>query len=93
MIIHRTLTVLGLPRSLIDVHMVRKGSNIHDETEREAILAKRPKHIIVVDHGSREGPPVVDSPDIRSLIIDHHLSDEFPRGATVDKKAEIIWHS
>lgn len=82
-IVHRTLTALGLSRSLIDVYLLSKGSNIHDETEREAMLAKGPKYIIVVDHGSRKGPPVVDSVDTKALIIDHHLSDEFPQDAMV----------
>lgn len=82
-IVHRTLIALGLPRSLIDVHLLSKGSNIHDKIEREAMLAKEPKYIIVVDHGSRKGPPVVDSTETRALIIDHHCSDEFPQNATV----------
>ena len=91
-IVHRTLTALGLPRSLIEVHLLQKGSNVHDGTEREAMLAKEPKYIIVVDHGSRQGPPVVDSAEVRALIIDHHLSDEFPRDATVEKDTDIMWH-
>lgn len=82
-IVHRTLTAMGLPPSLIDVHLLSKGSNIHDEMEREAMLAKEPKYIIIVDHGSRKGPPVVDSAETKALIIDHHLSDEFPQNATV----------
>lgn len=45
--------------------------------------AKDPKYIIVVDQGSRPAPPVVDTPGVRSLIIDHHLSDEFPKDAVV----------
>lgn len=45
--------------------------------------AKFPKYIIVVDQGSRSAPPVVDSTDTKALIIDHHLSDDFPRHATV----------
>ena len=83
-IVHRTLMALGLPHSLIDVHLTSKGSNIHDETEREAMLAKEPEYIIVVDHGSRKGPPVVESAAVRSLIIDHHQSDEFPQDTTVE---------
>jgi len=90
-IIHRTLTALGLPRSFIDVHLVRKGSNIHDEIEREAMLATEPKFIVVVDHGSRKGPPVVESAEVRALVIDHHLSDEFPRNATVGCTKWIVW--
>ena len=82
-IIHRTLTALGLPAASIDVHLIQKGSNIHDEAERMSMKAKEPKYIIVVDQGSRAGPPVIDSEDTRALIIDHHFSDEFPENATV----------
>ncbi|KAI4250270.1 MAG: hypothetical protein L6R42_008786, partial [Xanthoria sp. 1 TBL-2021] len=82
-IIHRTLTALGAEASLIDVHLVGKGKSIHDEEVREAMSAKSPKYIIVVDQGSRPAPPVVDDPDVQSLIIDHHLSDEFPENAKV----------
>ncbi|KAL8955912.1 MAG: hypothetical protein Q9183_006485 [Haloplaca sp. 2 TL-2023] len=82
-IINRTLTALGAAPSSIDVHLVAKGRSIHDEEEREAMKAKGPRFIIVVDQGSRSGPPVVESLDVKSLIIDHHLSDEFPERATV----------
>ncbi|KAL8872448.1 MAG: hypothetical protein Q9174_001918 [Haloplaca sp. 1 TL-2023] len=82
-IIHRTLTALGAASSAIDVHLVAKGKSIHDEEEREAMKVKDPKYIIVVDQGSRSGPPVVEPPDVKSLIIDHHLSDDFPERATV----------
>ena len=73
------------------MHLLRKGSNIHDEIEREAMLATEPKFIIVVDHGSRKGPPVVESAEVRALIIDHHLSDEFPQDATVGCTTRIVW--
>ncbi|KAL8714755.1 MAG: hypothetical protein Q9220_001268 [cf. Caloplaca sp. 1 TL-2023] len=82
-IIHRTLVALGAPASSIAVHLVAKGRNIHDDEEREAMQAKEPKHIIVVDQGSRPAPPVVDDPEVKSLIIDHHLSDEFPKNALI----------
>lgn len=45
--------------------------------------SKDPKYIVVVDQGSRPAPPIVDSPDVKSLVIDHHLSDEFPQDALV----------
>lgn len=67
----------------MDVHLVKKGHSIHDEEEREAMKAKNPKYIIVVDQGSRAAPSVVEDSDVKSLIIDHHLSDEFPSGAMV----------
>ena len=82
-IIYRTLTALGLSPSLIDVHLVQKGANVHFEEERAAMKAKEPKYIIVVDQGSIAAPPIVDSPDVEALIIDHHLSDEFPKDAMV----------
>ena len=72
-----------MPLDLVHVHLISKNATVHDEPERAAMLAKDPKFIIVVDQGSRAAPPVVDSPDTKSLIIDHHLSDEFPKNATV----------
>ncbi|KAI4202478.1 MAG: hypothetical protein LQ350_002561 [Teloschistes chrysophthalmus] len=82
-IVHRTLRCLGASPDSMDVHLVKKGNSIHDEEEREAMKAKNPKYIIVVDQGSRAAPSVVESSDVKSLIIDHHLSDEFPNGAMV----------
>ncbi|KAL8810749.1 MAG: hypothetical protein Q9223_007689, partial [Gallowayella weberi] len=80
-IIHRTLTALGAEPSSINVHLVAKGRSIHDDEERKSMGDRNPKYVIVVDQGSRPAPPVVDSPDVKSLIIDHHLSDEFPKDA------------
>ncbi|KAK4692920.1 hypothetical protein P7C71_g4375, partial [Lecanoromycetidae sp. Uapishka_2] len=82
-ILHKTLITLGLLPDLIDVHLIDKNHSVHDEAERAAMQAKNPKYIIVVDQGSRSAPPIVDSADTKSLIIDHHLSDEFPKNATV----------
>lgn len=45
--------------------------------------AKDPKYVIVLDQGSVKAPPVVDLPESKSLIIDHHLSDDFPENAEV----------
>ena len=82
-ILHKTLVSLGLSPDLIDVHLIGKNSTVHDEVERAAMQGRDPKYIIVVDQGSRAAPPIIDAPDTHSLIIDHHLSDEFPRNATV----------
>lgn len=82
-ILYRTLQALGKATSAIEVHLLPKGASIHDQSERESMLAKGPSSIIVVDQGSRLGPPVVDSAEVKCLIIDHHLSDEFPEGAMV----------
>ena len=83
-IIYRTLAKLGLLPSHIDVHLVQKGANIHDEAERAVMQAKQPRYIIVVDQGSKLAPSVVDSAETNSLIIDHHLADEFPKDAMVN---------
>ena len=82
-IMHRTLTALGLPSSLIETHLVEKGSNVHKDAEKLSMEAKEPRYVIIVDQGSRAGPPIVDSPDTKCLIIDHHLSDEFPENSVV----------
>lgn len=92
-ILHKTLTFLGLDPSLIDVHLVAKNSNVHDEEEREAMQAMDPKYIIVVDQGSRAAPTIVDSSSTKALIIDHHLSDEFPKDALVQRPCAIHPHS
>jgi nanoRNase/pAp phosphatase (c-di-AMP/oligoRNAs hydrolase) len=81
--LYRTLTALGLDPALIDVHLVQKGSNIHVQAERDAMAAKDPAYIVVLDQGSIAAPPVVDNPKTKSLILDHHLSDHFPEGAQV----------
>jgi len=82
-IIFRTLTTLGLDPSFIDVHLIQKGSSIHVDRERAAMAAKEPGYIIVLDQGSVAAPPVVDDPSAKALIIDHHLSDQFPANAQI----------
>lgn len=82
-ILERTLIALGLSKSLIKIHLIKKGSNIHEEDERLAMAAHSPAFVVVLDQGSREGPPVVDDVNAKSLIIDHHLSDTFPQHAQV----------
>lgn len=82
-IVHRTLVKLGLDPKLLDVHLVQKGSNIHVDEERKLMLEKKPEFVIVLDQGSRGGRPVVDGENVKSIVIDHHLSDEFPKDAIV----------
>ncbi|KAI1825923.1 DHH phosphoesterase [Xylaria intraflava] len=81
-ILQTTLELLGLDPSLISVHLLQKGCNIHDESERKAMAEYEPAFIIVLDQGSRKSPPVIDRPH-RALIIDHHwaLGDSFPEGS------------
>jgi len=82
-IVHRTLVKLGLDPKHLNVHLVQKGSNIHEEYERKVMLEKKPSWVIVLDQGSRGGPPVIDDLNAKCLIVDHHLSDDFPEGALV----------
>ncbi|EDN95417.1 hypothetical protein SS1G_11295 [Sclerotinia sclerotiorum 1980 UF-70] len=80
-IMYRTLIKLGLEEKNLDIHLVRKGSNIHEEYERKAMAEKKPSYVIVLDQGSRGGLPVIDDKSARSMIIDHHFSDDFPKNA------------
>ena len=89
-IIHRTLMLLGLPQSLIDVHLLQKDSNLYQEEERSAMKKKEPKYIIVLDQGSRPGPPITNSSSTKTLIIDHHLGDGFPEKAIVGANTRSI---
>ena len=89
-IVFRTLVSLGLPQDQIEVHLLGKNSTVHDEAERQAMQAKGPKFVIVVDQGSRAAPPIVDTPGSKSLIIDHHLSDKFPQNAQVRRVESLV---
>ncbi|KAI2607463.1 DHH phosphoesterase [Hypoxylon fragiforme] len=82
-ILQKTLALLGLSPDLMAVHLLQKGSNIHDEKERAAMAAHKPAYIIVLDQGSRKSPPIIDGPH-KALVIDHHWAsgdDDFPEGA------------
>ncbi|KKY29187.1 putative dhh family protein [Phaeomoniella chlamydospora] len=82
-ILYRALIALGLPAAMIDVHLKQKGMDIHQSIEREAMEAKEPAFVFVLDQGSIAAPAIVNAEGTRSLVIDHHLSDEFPEGAEV----------
>ncbi|OTB06480.1 hypothetical protein M426DRAFT_72250 [Hypoxylon sp. CI-4A] len=81
-ILQRTLVLLGLDSHLISAHLLQKGNNIHEESERLAMSAHKPEYIFVLDQGSRKSPPVIDAP-CKTLVIDHHwaLEDDFPEGS------------
>ncbi|KAF3766880.1 DHH phosphoesterase [Cryphonectria parasitica EP155] len=81
-VLQKTLVLLGLDAKLIVAHLLQKGNNVHDETERAAMRAHKPAYIFVLDQGSRKSPAVIDSPH-QALVIDHHhaLEDEFPEGS------------
>ncbi|KAK3348011.1 hypothetical protein B0H65DRAFT_547811 [Neurospora tetraspora] len=82
-ILQQTLVLLGLPSSLIITHLIQRGNNIHDPSERTAMTKLSPSYVFVLDQGSRRSLPVVDIPNHRALIIDHHQAaeDEFPSGS------------
>lgn len=81
-ILRHTLTLLGLPADMIDVHLISKGNTIHTEEERDIMASYHPRFIFVLDHGSRPGPPVIDGDHV-ALIIDHHhaTEEDFPSGS------------
>ena len=81
---------MGLDPSHIDVHLLAKHSTVHDSAEQQAMSAKEPSFVIVVDQGSRKAPPVVTTPGCSTLILDHHLSDEFPEDAEVSSTSEAL---
>ncbi|KAJ3534660.1 hypothetical protein NM688_g7102 [Phlebia brevispora] len=83
MIIYRTLLALGLPTAHLHVHFVEKGSNVHRDDERKRMEAYGAQYVVVVDQGSRKSGPIVRGEDVKTLIIDHHWSEQFPEGATV----------
>ena len=82
-IMYNTLVSLGLPREKIRVHMLGKCSSIFQDDEKAGMEACNATRIIVMDQGSRGGRPLVEphGGTVRTLIIDHHESDEFPEGA------------
>lgn len=43
----------------------------------------KPSYLIVLDQGSRASSALIDNPSTKSLILDHHLSDDFPENALV----------
>ncbi|TDZ54029.1 hypothetical protein CTRI78_v006575 [Colletotrichum trifolii] len=79
-ILHRTLELLGLDPSRIQVYLPPKGGNIHEEASRQAMSALNPTYIFVLDQGSRSAPPLIDGPH-RGIVIDHHhaLEHDHPR--------------
>lgn len=57
-----------------------KGRSIHDAAERDLLSSTYPdtRYLIVLDQGSRASPPLISTPDTKTLILDHHLSSTFP---------------
>ncbi|KAL7777299.1 hypothetical protein CFE70_007722 [Pyrenophora teres f. teres 0-1] len=55
-ILQHTLISLGLSPDLISVYFPPKGFNVHDESTKEALTARAPFYIFVLDQGSRRSP-------------------------------------
>jgi hypothetical protein len=83
-ILRHTLILLGLDENLIDVHVLSKGTSVHSPSERASMEAQNPSYLFVLDQGSRGGPPLVSSPNVRTLVIDHHhaTATDFPLGSS-----------
>lgn len=83
-ILRHTLILLGLKEDLIDVHLLSKGNTVHSPSERALMEAHNPAYIFVLDQGSRQSPPLVSDPDVRSLVIDHHHATpkDFPANSS-----------
>lgn len=77
--LHRTLTALGA--SSIEAYFLPKGDNIHSTDATDALAQYEAAALIVLDQGSRAGPPIL--PGVPTLILDHHQSTVFPEGAEV----------
>ena len=80
---HHTLTALGATD--IDTWFVPKGANIHTTDATEALAAFKADALIVLDQGSRGGPPIL--PGVPTLILDHHQSAVFPDEAQASSMA------
>lgn len=84
---YRTLVqALGIDPSRIDIHLMTKGSNPSAETQRDSMAEYGAKWIIVLDQGSRNGPPLVSGAEhgwksthsdaVRTMVADHHWLPE-----------------
>ncbi|GAA5859280.1 hypothetical protein JCM8547_008950 [Rhodosporidiobolus lusitaniae] len=88
LILSLALRALDHPPSLISVYHLPRGSNIHSDVAQQDMLATfpsagGPSRAIVLDQGSRPGPPLLPLEKSKVLIIDHHLSTTFPKGSQV----------
>lgn len=82
-IIYRTLLLLGHSPESVKICLVSKGSNVHEEGEHQAIRRLGAAFVIFVDQGSRPTRVTSEDDEAEVLIVDHHLSDKFPPGSTV----------
>ncbi|CAO1627577.1 unnamed protein product [Parajaminaea phylloscopi] len=74
LILHRTLLHLGVSPEHIHIHHLQKANHTASSSETAAIKALQPSAVIVLDQGSRPGPPLLGAGDKTPvLVIDHHF--------------------
>lgn len=85
LILHRTLIHLGVNADHIHIHHVQKANHAASGLEASIIRALRPAAVILLDQGSRPGPPLLGHGDTTPvLVIDHHFlksGETGPRGS------------
>ncbi|BGP51960.1 hypothetical protein JCM10450v2_007920 [Rhodotorula kratochvilovae] len=88
-VLRLALHALSHPSDLIEIYHLPRALNIHAPAAQAGILATfassgGPSRCIVLDQGSRPGPALLPPESgCETLIIDHHLCDDFPEGAQV----------
>ena len=89
-VLHRTLTALGA--GSIQTYFLPKGDNIHsaDATKALSAYSYEAAAFIVLDQGSRAGPPIL--PGVPTLILDHHQSLLLPEGAQMLQCSSSLLH-
>jgi hypothetical protein len=70
------------------MHFMQKGENPHTDEERARMASYGADYAVVLDQGSRGGPSLVPPKDeggakVKTMLLDHHLSDDFPEDALV----------
>ncbi|CAO1630611.1 unnamed protein product [Sympodiomycopsis kandeliae] len=74
LILQRTLEHLGISRDCIKVHHLTKGTHVASASETERLKAYNATACVVLDQGSRPGPPLLGHGDQTPvLVIDHHF--------------------
>jgi hypothetical protein len=85
-ILSRTLRLLSHPQSNIHTHFLPIGTSIFTRESLSEVVTLAHTHaithLILLDHGSRESPPLLPPP-VKTLLIDHHSSSVFPANATI----------
>jgi nanoRNase/pAp phosphatase (c-di-AMP/oligoRNAs hydrolase) len=81
-ILYHTLQELGLKEENIQVHFVTKGNVAARREERAIIQEKNPSYVFVLDQGSWNNAPLINTPH-KGIIIDHHYGEDvdYPVGS------------